>query len=388
MAGKRSAVSSDVLFDRATSAGRCRVGCSCPAVPQRRGNRWICRSRPPVRLLDTRAPGSPIGRLAKGSETVVDLRQVGIPAGTTAVVLNLTTVNAAVDGWIRAYPCAALEPETSNVNPTVGQVATNGATIGIGDGRICFRTAEAVDLVVDLNGWLTTASSVGLRPVASRRLVDTRVGLGGNTLTAGSLLEVSVVAANSPATAVAINLTAVNPSVGGFITAWPCGIPRPDVSNLNPEPGVTRPNFVQVRVGLGGKICLYSTAHTDLLVDLFAEFQPGVPTRYATLVPQRLLDSRSQDRLRHQSNLASVLAMGSIVAAQANVTAVNAVEPGYLTAYPCLDNLWPGTSNVNFVAGLASANSSLVGNSRGYACVFASTRTELVFDLFGVWTSL
>ena len=79
--------------------------------------------------------------------------------------------------------------------------------------------------------------------------------------------------------------------------------------------------------------------------------------------------------------------MGSVVAAQVNLTATDASSAGFLTGYPCMTDQWPGTSNVNYVAGLASANSALLTNSRGYACVFPSRSTALVVDVFGVWTN-
>ncbi|MCU1397973.1 MAG: hypothetical protein JWN62_1082, partial [Acidimicrobiales bacterium] len=53
----------------------------------------------------------------------------------------------------------------------------------------------------------------------------------------------------------------------------------------------------------------------------------------------------------------------------------------------CMTDPWPGTSNVNYVARVASANSALLTNSRGYSCVYSSSATELVVDLFGIWTS-
>ena len=343
----------------------------------------------PVRLVDTRLPNQMFGRLQAGVVSTLDLRTaVGVPSGATAVALNLTGVDPALNGWVRAFACSQPEPETSNINPAVGQAQTNAVIVPIGDGRICLRSLTSVDLVIDLNGWLTTDSNVGLQPVPSRRLVDTRLGVGGSMrLVAGQTLEAQVVAANSTTTAVALNITAVDPGAAGFVTAWPCGVERPVVSNLNPEPNITAPNFVNVRVGTGGQVCLYSSQETDLVVDLLTEYRPGAVARYAALAPDRLLDSRAQDAPRHQSNLSYLLAMSGVVAAEVNLTATDARSAGYLTAYPCLTDQWPGTSNVNYVTGLASANSALATNSRGYACVFASTQTQLVVDLFGLWTS-
>ncbi len=363
---------------------------SPPAFPTPKGTAGF-QPVDPVRLVDTRIAGQAFGRIQAGGEGMLDLRTGvpgGLPQGATAVALNLTAVDAAANGPLRAYPCASPEPGTSNVNQIVGTAQTNGVIVPVGDGRICFRSSSAVELVVDLNGWLTTTSTSGLQPVPALRVLDTRTGQGGALrLGPGAQIQVPVLTAGSNATAVTLNITAVNPSVAGFVTAWPCGTARPNVSNLNPQPGVTQPNLVNVRVGSGGMVCLYSLQETDLVVDVFAEYRPGAPARYAAITPQRLLDSRAQDELRHQSNLSYLLPLGNVVAAQGNLTATDERAAGYLTAYNCLTDNWPGTSNVNFVADLASANSALLTSSRGYACVFPSKQSELVVDIFGIWTN-
>ncbi len=360
---------------------------SAPSFPVVKGTAGFL-AVDPVRLLDTRVAGQAFARLGAGTQGVLDLKTVGVPTGATAVALNVTAVDPDLNGWVRVYPCSTPEPTTSNVNQVVGEAQTNAVVVPVGDGRLCFRTLTAVDLIVDLNGWLTPNSTVGLVPGAARRLVDTRSGQGGSTrLQPGQTLAVQVVPTGSATTAVALNITAVDPSAAGFVTAWPCGVTRPVVSNLNPEPGVTQPNFVNVRVGTSGMVCLYSSQETDLVVDLQAEYRPGATTRYASLPPQRLLDSRDHNAARHQSNLSYLVSMGSVVAAQLNLTATGATSAGYLTGYPCLTDQWPGTSNVNYVRSTASANSALVTNSRGYSCIFASTPTDAVVDIFGVWTN-
>jgi hypothetical protein len=342
----------------------------------------------PVRLLDTRIAGQSSPRLSKNGLAVLDLHPSGIPTGATAVAFNVTTVDTDSNGFVRVYPCSLPEPATSNVNQVVGRTQTNAAIVPIGSGTICFRSSSAVDLVVDLNGWLTTSSDVGLQPVTSTRLVDTRSGLGGNRrLHPGQMIQVPVVDPASPATAVSLNVTAVDPSLAGYVTVWPCGAAQPNVSNLNPEPLITQPNLVNVRVGSGGTVCLYSSEETDLVVDLLGEYQPGAAARYSALVPQRVLDSRGDAAPRHSSNDSFIVALGSVVAAQVNLTATDAGHAGYLTGYPCLTDQWPGTSNVNYGRDTASANSALLTGSRGFACVYSSTSTNLVVDIFGIWTT-
>ena len=215
--------------ERATGRGR------ATEVPVAGGNAGFA-AVDPVRLVDTRdhqPPYLPLITWRHDPSRPARYRSTG----TTAVALNLTSVNSD-DGYITAHPCSSPRPETSNLNPAPNIVVTNSTIVPIGDGEVCFWSYAATDLIVDLNGWLTTTSNVGLQPVPARRLVDTRSGQGGSTrLAADQTIVVPVVPAGSPVTAVQLNLTAVQPAADGFVTAWPCGTPLPTVSNLNPAAG-------------------------------------------------------------------------------------------------------------------------------------------------------
>ena len=74
------------------------------------------------------------------------------------------------------------------------------------------------------------------------------------------------------AVSVVLNVTAVVPSGGGFVTVFPCGQAVPNASNLNFGAGAVIPNSVLARVGSGGRVCFYSFAETDLLVDVSGYF--------------------------------------------------------------------------------------------------------------------
>ena len=122
----------------------------------------------PVRLVDTREPGAAFGRLRPG--TTVDARPARsrMPAGTQAVALNLAATGATESGFVRAYPCDGNVPATSSINPVAGATTSNAAVVPVGDGQVCLQTLRETELIVDLNGWLTTAATVGLAPVTPR----------------------------------------------------------------------------------------------------------------------------------------------------------------------------------------------------------------------------
>jgi hypothetical protein len=91
----------------------------------------------------------------------------------------------------------------------------------------------------------------------------------------GTVQEVQVAGNNGvPASAVAavLDVTAIDTTGPGFVTVFPCGSAVPDVSNLNYAAGSTIANAVTATIGAGGKVCVYSNATIDLIVDLNGVF--------------------------------------------------------------------------------------------------------------------
>lgn len=110
------------------------------------------------------------------------------------------------------------------------------------------------------------------------RVVAGRFDSGGRLLGGTSLvLDLSELVLSG--VGVFANLTVVGPASSGFLTAYPTpegaprtdGIDRPAASSLNfvrDVPAVA--NFVVVRLGVGGRISIYSTALAHVLLDLTA----------------------------------------------------------------------------------------------------------------------
>ena len=89
-----------------------------------------------------------------------------------------------------------------------------------------------------------------------------------------------------------LNVAAVLPTAAGFLTVFPCGQPRPNASNLNYVIGDQIANSVLARVGTGGNVCIYSSAETDVLVDVSGYFTDFVSLVQLAL-PSRMLDTRT-----------------------------------------------------------------------------------------------
>ncbi len=249
-----------------------------------------------------------------------------------------------------------------------------------------------------LVGMVCLPSSAHASPhvVPPSRLLDTRDATGGHKgrLGAGETFQLAVTGvADVPgnATAVALNVTAVNPVGDGFLSAWPCGGPEPTTSNLNFVGGQIVANSVMVGVGTNGRVCLKSSVATDVLADVSAWFDGTSP--FAPLAPDRLVDTRSGVGFAARKlNAGEVLTIpirgqrgvgGDAGAAVVNLTATAPDGEGFLTAYPC-DQAVPTSSNLNFDGGRTVPNAvvaTLAGN--GSMCVTTSVATHVLVDLMG-----
>ena len=73
------------------------------------------------------------------------------------------------------------------------------------------------------------------------------------------------------ASAVQMNVTVVDgeaAAVGGFVTVYPCDIPRPNTSNLNFVNGQTVPNAATVPLAADGSVCFHVYGRAHLLADV------------------------------------------------------------------------------------------------------------------------
>jgi hypothetical protein len=105
--------------------------------------------------------------------------------------------------------------------------------------------------------------------------LDTRpgpqqVGYSGNRPGAFAVvpLDLSPYAIPPHTSAAVLNLTGTDAAAAGYVTAWPCGEPRPLASVLNLTTGETRPNLAIVKIGANNSVCLYTQSGTHFVADL------------------------------------------------------------------------------------------------------------------------
>jgi len=228
----------------------------------------------PGRVLDTRdgtnTQKAPLGPGAVRNVTIAGLK--GVPAsGASAVVLNLTATDATTGGFVTAWPKGQQQPSGSNVNIPAGDTRPNLVVVPLGaDGAISlYNRAGSMALVADVVGWFGTQSPAGsvYVPLSPIRIVDTRdVGLPLGPGLVGSLPLAAYLP--SDATAVVLNVTAVNGTSPSYLTVYPQGTP-PVASNLNWRPGQVNPNQVVVPLGSDGSIRFFNQSGlVHVVVDL------------------------------------------------------------------------------------------------------------------------
>jgi glucose/arabinose dehydrogenase len=115
----------------------------------------------PCRLVDTRQAAGPTGgpALAGGaSRSFVATGACGVPAGATAVALNLTVTNPTAAGSLTVYPAGMTVPATSTLNFSGGQTRANNGLTQLGPAGdlaiLCAMPAgSTADVIVDLVGY-------------------------------------------------------------------------------------------------------------------------------------------------------------------------------------------------------------------------------------------
>ena len=117
----------------------------------------------PARLADTRSPNATVdglssggGAMGAGSTLVIPVSgRGGVPAGASAVSLNVTAVSPANAGYVTVWPCDQPQPNASNLNFGPGQTIPNAVLSKLAaNGTVCVFTTQTMHLLIDVNGAL------------------------------------------------------------------------------------------------------------------------------------------------------------------------------------------------------------------------------------------
>src|SRR5207249_11440416 len=130
-----------------------------------------------------------------------------------------------------------------------GQTIPNLVTVALGSGGkvSVYNNQGSVHVILDVVGYYSTANGAAgsrFHGITPFRYFDTRVGLGGvpaQKVGTDTSLKFNVEGKGgvpaSGVTAVVMNVTVTEPTVGSFVTVFPDDVSLPNASNLNFTPG-------------------------------------------------------------------------------------------------------------------------------------------------------
>jgi hypothetical protein len=295
-----------------------------------------------------------------------------------------------------------------------GQNAVSPATDVDANGNVIVVWARSNGTVPVIQASRST-NILGFVAVDPIRVFDTRPDNPDgvrvvNKVKVGGLYELSVklsdITGVTPPTgvgAVSLNVTVVDPDAAGFVTLYPCDT-RSEVSNVNFLAGQTVANAVIAPVSADGNVCFFSNTPAHILADLNGYFPSN--SGYTAVSPRRVFDTRpnespgallgdfkapiggSVEVMADMLGLPNgVTPASGVSAVSLNVTVTNPVASGFITVYPC-DQELELVSSVNFVAGQTVANAVIAPLAAdGTICFHSNVQTDIIVDISGWFPS-
>jgi hypothetical protein len=381
----------------------------------------------PFRILDTReGNGAPRAKMVGGQTITLQVNgHGGLPAmGVSAVVLNVTTTGATAASFLTVFPSGDPRPNASSLNFVAGWTGANSVTVGVGaNGAVdIFNNYGSLDVIADVVGFyaaddsLVTPRGPGgqFHPVEPLRLFDSRTAWGYK-LPADYSVQVAVDdgAANNPhIRALVVNVTAVDPSLPGYLTTWDGTGQPPSTSTLNYAPGAVVPNMAVVPTSLccappGGapypSIGVYTNVDTHVIVDIVGYFDDGTLAnglRFTPQTPVRIADTRNgfgAPSAIGPGSTATITAPAGVAkpemqALALNVTAVTPTASTYLSVWPNgIGTIGqPNVSSLNPAAGQTVPNAvyTLIGPAKAFNVYNNAGTTNVVVDVVGTFAPL
>jgi RHS repeat-associated protein len=371
----------------------------------------------PARIADTDTgsgkpyAGQPIG--PGGTLNVQATGMGGVPStGVSAVVVNVAQITDTSATYLTVFQTGITRPATSNVNAVAGGAdATNEVTVPVGtNGQISiYNQAGTTNVIVDVLGYYS-AGGAGMNTITPTRIADTRTGSGqpyaGQPIPARGTLTVQVSGtAGIPTTATTaiLEATVVTPTAGGYLTAYPAGITRPGISNLDYQVGVTLTKEIDADLGTSpsGAVTFYNSATVpvNLILDV-AGYINSVGDSLTPLTSARIADTRTGSG---QNDAGKTMAANTALTIQAagqggvpanarsvvvNMTVPGNTTTGYLTAYP--SGTHPATTSVTYSPGAIAFNQVTVALSPtgSFTIWNAGGTADVVIDVMGSYGPL
>jgi tripartite motif-containing protein 71 len=400
----------------------------------------------PYRVCDTRPPGGAIapnqcnnnstgagsGPIAQGATRVITVDGIGPvpPSGVTAVVVNVTAVDPTRNTYLSVKPDGATQSATSNLNPNAGTVLANLVEVGVSTaGKIdVYNSVGSTNVILDVEGYVDSSTAGLYTPAAIPvRICDTRAAVGGIAPNRCDTHGLSPIGPNqtltfavnglgspvpAPVSAVVFNLTAISPTISTVLTAFAPSSGLPNASNLNVAAHAVLPNRVIVPVTCVSGTCSVSiwnsVGSVNIAVDVDGWYTTTSGATFTALAtPARVCNTVTGTAACPKSPVArgQVLnigvagvdgipsetgSAGSPVAIVANVTALSATAPTYVTVFPGPSSPTPpGASDLNVGVGTVATNLVVVGvGTDGTINLYNNVGSiNLIVDVLGYYST-
>jgi hypothetical protein len=388
---------------------------------------------PGFRILDTRT-GLCGGNVchALGAGGTLQLQVTGyvdphtgnsVPAGASAVVINVTAVGGTSFSLLTVYPVGASRPLASNINFPAASATANLVTSQLSSGGAIeiFNALGTVNVTGDIEGYfMPEAASVTAgeyHPIPPLRVCDTRAGQevnacngfnDGKSHAIGPNTAVKVTVAGQPAWCsptctpsiptdgteefAIINLTAIAGTVNTYLSVVPWSTNgcdyggnkgAPPFSTVNVSAGKAQGNRVFVDLATNQNpinICVYNAAgKANFVIDANGWFggpTAGTGLQFYASSPSRICDTRAgmgTPCAGHELTPFGVLTVAAAgqagvpsgaKAVIANLAAIAGSSFTFITAYPS-DAARPTASDINVGAGQVLDNLTAITLSGG-----------------------
>lgn len=244
------------------------------------------------RIVDTRTgTGAPISQVATGQTLTVQATGVGgVPAGASAVYVNVMVRNYGAGAFLTPYAADQVRPNVAlNFPATSTQAIPLGAQIALSSSG-AFKlflggASTSVDLFIDIEGYFTPGDSDGAFTPATGRILDTRVAPAtavgpDKTISIPVAGQAGLPSVADDLEAAVLNVTALDGQAGGgFARLWPSDKAEPNpFHNINYS-NSTQTNLVTVPIGADGAIKLHNVSGDTVhfVLDIEGFYSPLAP---------------------------------------------------------------------------------------------------------------
>lgn len=341
-----------------------------------KGSRYVPFATP-TRIVDSRSGlGVRAGVLAAGTALPVAVATTGtnaVPADATSVVLGLSGTAAQGSTYLSVYSSAFGGNSTLNLNSRDAS-ATVTAIVKLNSkhGFMLRNQAAKTHALVSALGYFaapTATGGLGYIALPSARLLDTRTAVGAPKakLKPNQAVTVDATTGGVPtdATVAVVNMTALNQTAGGYLSAYPAASPA--IASVDYHQ-YSRSNLVLVPLVQGKFVVQNRVATTDAMIDAVGYFSPTATARFVALPnPVRIADSRTGNGGHYgtmTANATFTVDAGGINGVPYTVsglwvglTAI-AAGNGYVGIYPA-GTTAPHASNMDFTDGRVVPNAAI-----------------------------